>query len=297
MSIGLKANSDIYPTPPVNTLDLDEILIVYEAKIGAVTTAQSAFAQSAFAQAVTEKQELLQTVTDKIKSNLRYAEQAMNFSDDKLKAIGWGGRKEPTPLAAPGDQSRGHHQARRELDHSPVGKTRGWGQTRSLQGSVPGKGRGQLEERGHRHVHGDQTDRTATRQGTGILRRGRQQGRRRTDEQFGDGGALRENYELGITNWETAELTDGQYAALCDFAYNVGYGNFEQSTRRKRVNVRDYDDVPFQFRRWIKANGKIFPGLKVRREKEIALFFEEIGIPKGISSRGALTPIDIRLGE
>jgi GH24 family phage-related lysozyme (muramidase) len=95
-----------------------------------------------------------------------------------------------------------------------------------------------------------------------------------------------------------ADLTDGQYGALCDFVFNVGVGNFRKSTLRKRVNASDFDRVPFEFRRWVFAGGRKLPGLAKRREKEIALFFEEIGIPRAIAPPDVdLSPIDIRSGE
>nr|VFK17093.1 MAG: Fibronectin type III domain-containing protein [Candidatus Kentron sp. LPFa]VFK32244.1 MAG: Fibronectin type III domain-containing protein [Candidatus Kentron sp. LPFa] len=96
MSSGLKANSDIFPAPPVNPLDLDNALNTYVAKRDAADAAQ----------AIVEKQTALQALADKIKSNTRYAEQAVNYDDTKLKTIGWGGRKEPTPLAKPGQAFR-----------------------------------------------------------------------------------------------------------------------------------------------------------------------------------------------
>ncbi len=37
-----------------------------------------------------------------MKTNLRYAENAVNGSDDQLKLLGWSGRQAPTPPAAPG---------------------------------------------------------------------------------------------------------------------------------------------------------------------------------------------------
>ena len=95
-----------------------------------------------------------------------------------------------------------------------------------------------------------------------------------------------------------ADLTDGQYGALCDFVFNVGVGNFRTSTLRKRVNARDFDRVPFEFRRWVYAGGRKLAGLAKRREKEISLFFEEIGIPRALPPADVdLTPIDIRSGE
>lgn len=47
------------------------------------------------------------------------------------------------------------------------------------------------------------------------------------------------------------ELSDGQFAALCDFVFNVGSGNFRRSTLLKVINAEEFDKVPFQFRRWV----------------------------------------------
>lgn len=104
--------------------------------------------------------------------------------------------------------------------------------------------------------------------------------------------------ELGVTGLVDVELTDDQYGALCDFVFNVGAGNFRNSTLRKRVNVGAFDSVPFEFRRWVYAGGKRLSGLEIRREREIALFFEDIGIPRAAPPPDQdLTPIDIRIGE
>lgn len=93
-------------------------------------------------------------------------------------------------------------------------------------------------------------------------------------------------------------LTDGQYAALCDFVFNVGSKNYLSSTLRTRVNSGDFRDVPRQFRRWTQASGKVLPGLVTRREREIALF---TGTPEGQERAGAVPRpselIDIRVGE
>jgi len=97
MSAGLKANPDIYPSPPVDTILLDE-------KLASFVTARDTVvaAQSATERAITAKQSVLQDLADNIKLNLRYAEMTVDFDDGKLKAIGWGGRRERTPLAPPG---------------------------------------------------------------------------------------------------------------------------------------------------------------------------------------------------
>lgn len=93
------------------------------------------------------------------------------------------------------------------------------------------------------------------------------------------------------------QLSDGQYAALCDFTYNVGAGNLKSSTLLKAVNAGEFHRVPFQLRRWTKAGGKEFSGLKTRREREIALFFEGQAVPKAVPKGEDLNPLDIRQGE
>lgn len=67
-------------------------------------------------------------------------------------------------------------------------------------------------------------------------------------------------------------LTDGQFAALTDFTFNVGAGNLQLSTLRRVINREDYQEAPNQFRRWIFARGVKLPGLIRRREDEIGLW-------------------------
>ena len=94
------------------------------------------------------------------------------------------------------------------------------------------------------------------------------------------------------------ELTDGQYAALSDFVFNVGGGNFRQSTLLRMVNSRRHDQVPFQLKRWVKAGGKELPGLKIRRDREIELYFEDLGMPRAAPAADQdLSLVDITTGE
>jgi lysozyme len=95
-------------------------------------------------------------------------------------------------------------------------------------------------------------------------------------------------------------LDDGQFAAVVDFIFNVGAGNYQNSTLRQVVNAGPsrYVEVPYQFRRWVNAGGKTWPGLQKRRDREVDLFFDGIGEPRGPAPPGTvLTPIDIRSGE
>ncbi len=104
--------------------------------------------------------------------------------------------------------------------------------------------------------------------------------------------------QLAVMREVKAELSDGQYAALCDFVFNVGSGNFKRSTLLKVINANNFDNVPFQLLRWVKAGGRELAGLKTRRENEIALFFEGIAMPRALPGDDVDTsPVDIDQGE
>jgi lysozyme len=94
-------------------------------------------------------------------------------------------------------------------------------------------------------------------------------------------------------------LTDGQYGSVVDFIYNVGVGNFQRSTLRQVINDgAPYDQVPFELRRWVLADGKTWSGLQRRREREIALFFEGSRAPEVDAQPPiGLDLINIRGGE
>ncbi len=93
-------------------------------------------------------------------------------------------------------------------------------------------------------------------------------------------------------------LNDAQYAALCDFVFNVGGTNFRTSQLLRAINLGQVDQVPVQMRRWVMAGGKVVGGLKNRREREIALFFEGQPTPRAVAPAGAdISPIDIRSGR
>lgn len=69
------------------------------------------------------------------------------------------------------------------------------------------------------------------------------------------------------------ELTQGQWDALISFLFNLGIGNYKRSTLRKRIlEDVNHNDIPNQFRRWNKADGKVLPGLVRRREWEAQMY-------------------------
>jgi len=96
MLTGLGANAAVYPSPPVSVADLGAALSAFVTAKNAATAAQAAAEQ-----ATATKDEALQTLVDDMKADLRYAENTVDFDDDKLKLIGWGGRKAKTSLEAP----------------------------------------------------------------------------------------------------------------------------------------------------------------------------------------------------
>jgi len=97
MITGFTANAVLYPAPPVAVLDLTT------AKTAYITALNAAIAAKAAAEATTTaKDDVLEDLVDAMKSDIRYAENTVDFDDDKLKLIGWAGKAAGTPLAVPG---------------------------------------------------------------------------------------------------------------------------------------------------------------------------------------------------
>ena len=81
-----------------------------------------------------------------------------------------------------------------------------------------------------------------------------------------------EQYEAGVRKYVKVDLTQGQFDALVDFAYNAGVGALAKSTLLKRVNAGKFDEVPAEFMKWTKGGGKELPGLVRRRRAEVKLW-------------------------
>lgn len=63
-------------------------------------------------------------------------------------------------------------------------------------------------------------------------------------------------------------LTQGEFDALCDFAFNLGRGALNSSTLLKDLNAGDYPGAAKEFERWDHAGGKVVSGLLRRRQAE-----------------------------
>ena len=79
-------------------------------------------------------------------------------------------------------------------------------------------------------------------------------------------------YEDGVRKFVKVELTQNQFDALVDFAYNAGVGALQKSTLLKKVNAGKFDEVPAEFMKWTKGGGKELPGLVRRRRAEVKLW-------------------------
>jgi lysozyme len=69
-----------------------------------------------------------------------------------------------------------------------------------------------------------------------------------------------------------AEIAQPQFDALVDFCFNVGRGNFLQSTLLRKLNLGDFEGAAAQFLLWVNAGGKRVEGLARRRQAERAMF-------------------------
>lgn len=64
-------------------------------------------------------------------------------------------------------------------------------------------------------------------------------------------------------------LTDYQEAAFTSLVYNIGVGNWRNSTALKLLNKGLYKEACMQLPRWNKAGGKEYRGLTNRRKDEM----------------------------
>ena len=91
------------------------------------------------------------------------------------------------------------------------------------------------------------------------------------------------SYELlhtadGVANALEIPLSQQQFDALVDFAYNCGVGALASSTLLTAVNGSDFAGAATEFGKWNKARDPasglliVSPGLTKRRAAEVAIF-------------------------
>jgi lysozyme len=74
----------------------------------------------------------------------------------------------------------------------------------------------------------------------------------------------------------TVEVTQDEFDALVDFAFNCGCGNLNGSTLLKKINDGDFEGAAAEFDKWDKAAGKPMAGLLRRRQAEELEFLKTI---------------------
>ncbi len=80
-------------------------------------------------------------------------------------------------------------------------------------------------------------------------------------------------FETGVREGVTDPISQGQFDAMTSFAYNVGVSKFKQSTMLKKFNSGNLDEVPNEWMKWVKSEGRRNPGLVSRRREELEQFF------------------------
>jgi len=97
---GLTSNPAVFPNPPVPpAVMMADLLAVVQAHDEAVA------AMAAAEQKIEAKNEKLAVLVKKVKDNLRYAENTVDYDDEFLKLLGWSGRAKRKPLVKPGQCS------------------------------------------------------------------------------------------------------------------------------------------------------------------------------------------------
>ncbi|MBV1842201.1 lysozyme [Photobacterium ganghwense] len=74
--------------------------------------------------------------------------------------------------------------------------------------------------------------------------------------------------EAVVDKWVTVPLQQHQFDAFVSFVFNVGAGNFQQSTLLKKLNAEDYTGACNELTRWVYADGQRLSGLVRRRDAE-----------------------------
>ena len=75
-----------------------------------------------------------------------------------------------------------------------------------------------------------------------------------------------------VNSLVTVPLTQGEFDALTDFAFNCGSGAFAGSTMLRLLNAGDYQGAAGQFDLWDHAGGQVVAGLLRRRDAETQEF-------------------------
>jgi lysozyme len=79
-------------------------------------------------------------------------------------------------------------------------------------------------------------------------------------------------FEENVSQLIRVGVTDNEFSALVCLSYNIGSGNFSQSTVLRKVNEQQWEEAADAILMWNKVNGQVNSHLVSRREKERELF-------------------------
>jgi lysozyme len=101
-----------------------------------------------------------------------------------------------------------------------------------------------------------------------------------------------DRYERAVDETITAPLGDNQFGACVCLAFNIGTDGFRTSTVAKIINLYG-DGIALwpAWAAWHHAKGKDSAGLKLRRAREYAMFWEPDPAPDGPSDEQVLAAI------
>lgn len=74
--------------------------------------------------------------------------------------------------------------------------------------------------------------------------------------------------EAAVDRQVKVPLTEAEKAALIDYTFNLGEGNLRTSTLLRKLNAKDYTGACGEYHKWVKAGGRVLPGLVNRREAD-----------------------------
>jgi len=79
-------------------------------------------------------------------------------------------------------------------------------------------------------------------------------------------------YQQHVQNYVKVPVNQNQFDAMVSLDYNIGGGNFKNSSVVANLNKGDVAAAAESFKLWNKSGGKVVQGLVNRRELEVALF-------------------------
>jgi lysozyme len=80
------------------------------------------------------------------------------------------------------------------------------------------------------------------------------------------------HFEDAVRKLVKVPLKQHQFDALVSFCYNCGAGNLRSSTLLRKVNAKDFAGAAQEFKKWVKAKGRVLNGLVRRRNSESLMF-------------------------